>query len=265
MLQDLYSRSKTTITVLVANMVRPDICNKILFDHYQDITKKNVIKLLLRVKRLYEARNEAINILRLVMEVEAALRPKSNLWKLMQDNSKSKLTKPFIELILKTLRMVSNCLTRITVFQQEHRLFKEEFKFNKKEYREYLRDIGLLIGGFLQVKREPNPALQENGLLKDEHDEHQAQSSRYNEWVNASIKEFGRMDLPSEADIEALLEPERTKKKEKKSRIDNAVQKMRDAQREKSEKDRADIEMTMTSKSRIMQQMQLKQEKLEVN
>lgn len=99
------------------------------------------------------------------MEVEAALRPKSDLWKLMQDNSRTRLAKPYKELILKTLRMVSNCLTRITVFQQEHRLFKEEFKFNKKEYREYLRDIGMIIGGYLQLKREQNPALQENGLL----------------------------------------------------------------------------------------------------
>lgn len=172
MLQDLYSRAKTTITVLVANMVRPDICNQILFSHYQDITKKNVIKLLLRVKRLYEARNESINILKLVMEVEAALRPKSDLWKLMQDNSKSRLPNSYKELVLKTLRMVSNCLTRITVFQQEHRLFKEEFKFNKKEYREYLRDIGMLIGGYLQLKREKSSALLENGLLQDDHDEH---------------------------------------------------------------------------------------------
>ena len=66
MLQDLYTRSKTTIEVLVANMVRPDICNHILFNHYSDVTKKNVIKLLLRVKRLYDARNESVNILSLI-------------------------------------------------------------------------------------------------------------------------------------------------------------------------------------------------------
>ena len=40
---------------------------------YQDVTKKNVIKLLLRVKRLYDARAESINILKLVMEVEAVI------------------------------------------------------------------------------------------------------------------------------------------------------------------------------------------------
>ena len=73
MLLDLYTRAKTTISVLNANMVRPDICDRILFEHYTEINNKNVIKLLLRVKRLYEARNESVNILKLVMEVEAVI------------------------------------------------------------------------------------------------------------------------------------------------------------------------------------------------
>jgi hypothetical protein len=73
----------TTIEVLVANMVRPDICNAILFAHYQEVTKKNVIKLLLRVKLLYNARNESVLILKKVMEIEALISPKSDLWRIM--------------------------------------------------------------------------------------------------------------------------------------------------------------------------------------
>jgi len=83
MLIDLYTRARTTIEVLVANMVRPDIQNSILFAHYQEVTKKNVIKLLIRVKKLYEARNESVNILKLVMEVEAHLQPKSMVWRVL--------------------------------------------------------------------------------------------------------------------------------------------------------------------------------------
>lgn len=69
----MYTRARTTITLLSANMVRPDIADHIIFEKYQDVTKKNVIKLLLRVKRLYDARAESINILKLVMEVEAVI------------------------------------------------------------------------------------------------------------------------------------------------------------------------------------------------
>lgn len=38
-------------------------------------------------------------------------------------------------------------------------MFKDEFKFNSKLYREYIKDLGLIIGGFLKLKSEPNPAL----------------------------------------------------------------------------------------------------------
>ena len=74
-------------------------------------------------------------------------------------------------------------MTRITIFQQEHHLFKDEFKFNKKEYRDYIRDVGKIVAGYLRLKKEKNPALQETGLLLEDHDEHEAQTKRYNEWV----------------------------------------------------------------------------------
>ena len=88
MLEDLYTRAKTTISVLNANMVRPDICDRVLFNHYSEVTRKNVIKLLIRVKRLYDARNESVNILKLVMEVEAVIQPKSDLWRILGDNGR---------------------------------------------------------------------------------------------------------------------------------------------------------------------------------
>ena len=88
-LLDLYNRAKTTISVLNANMVRPDICDRVLFNHYSEVTSKTVTKLLLRVKRLYDARNEAVNILKYVMEVEAVIYPKSDLWSIMSDNTRN--------------------------------------------------------------------------------------------------------------------------------------------------------------------------------
>jgi hypothetical protein len=57
-------------------MVRPDIANHVLFAHYQEVTPTNVIKLLMRVRRLYDARNEAVTILKIVFEAESILLPK---------------------------------------------------------------------------------------------------------------------------------------------------------------------------------------------
>ena len=180
------------------NMVKPDICNHILFTHYKDVTKKNVIKLLLRCKRLYDARNEVVNILKMVTEVECVLEPKQAIWRILQDDSQNALKKGHHAVVMRTLKILGNALTRITIFNQEHRLFHGEFKFNKEDYRNYLTDIGAIIGGFLLNKKQLNPSLQQNGQLLDEHDENDYQRPRYREWVGVSVAEFGRLDLPPE-------------------------------------------------------------------
>ena len=73
----LYERAKLSIEVLVENMVPPEILNKVFFQYYREITLKNVIKLLLRAKKLYEARSDVTKIFRLVIEVEQATKPNS--------------------------------------------------------------------------------------------------------------------------------------------------------------------------------------------
>lgn len=165
------------------------------------------------------------------------------------------------ELIKLTLKIISNALTRITIFQQEQRLFKEAFKFNKKVYRDYLRDLGMIIGGFLKMKSEPNPALQETGLLKEDHGEHSEQSKRYNEWVAASLNEYGKLDVPKEEDIKQILAPEKPDKKVKGSRIDRALEKLREEQALKSE---TNSQMEISSRSKILAQMQMKSDQLNI-
>ena len=75
--------AKTTIDVLVANMVRPNVHDLIMFKHYKDIDRHQVIKLLIRVKNLYDARAEVVDILKLVTEVEQTLKPGFTLWRIL--------------------------------------------------------------------------------------------------------------------------------------------------------------------------------------
>ena len=165
MLTDLYERAKTTILVLNENMVRPDISSAILFNHYQEVSKKNVIKLLIRVKKMYEARNEAIILLKMMAEVDAFMQPGELVWRVLQNNKQEPLNDAERALVGRALKILSDALTHITIFKQEHKLFANEFRFNNKYYQTYLREVGQIIGGFLQLKSEPNPALQETGLL----------------------------------------------------------------------------------------------------
>ena len=109
--QDLFERAKTTIEVLTVNMVKPDICNHILFTHYKEVTKKNCIKLLLRCKRLYDARNEVVNILKLVTEVECVLEPKSAIWRILQDDSADVLKTSNHGVVMRTLKILGNAMT----------------------------------------------------------------------------------------------------------------------------------------------------------
>lgn len=240
--QELFDRAKTTIEILTMNMVKPDICNYILFTHYKEVTKKNVIKLLLRCKRLYNARTEVVNILKMVLEVECVLKPKSAIWRVLQDDSVEPLKKGHHAVVSRTLRVLSNALTRITIFDQEHRLFHGGFTFNKVDYRNYLSDIGAIIGGFLQTKKQLNPSLQANGQLLDEHEDHEYQRIRYRDWVADSVKEFGRLDLPPE-EIQDTLLPEAKKKAT--TRVEIALQKLaeekkrEEAQLEAQRKERA--------------------------
>ena len=64
---------------------------------------------------------------------------------------------------MRTLKILGNALTRIAIFEQEEKLFKNEFRFNKEDYRDYLTNIGAIIGGFLLMKNQLNPSLQTNG------------------------------------------------------------------------------------------------------
>lgn len=79
----MYERAKLSIEVLVENMVPPEILNKVFFQYYREITLKNVIKLLLRGKKLYEARADVTKIIKLHIEVEQATKPNSLVYRLL--------------------------------------------------------------------------------------------------------------------------------------------------------------------------------------
>lgn len=49
-MQGHYDRAKITIEVLIQNMIKPAVLNKVFFEHYREPTPQNTIKLLLRAK-----------------------------------------------------------------------------------------------------------------------------------------------------------------------------------------------------------------------
>lgn len=114
-IRELYAAAKTTIEKLTENMIKPDISLHIFFKYYQEVNRKNVIKLLLRCKRLYDARNQMVHILVYVMQIEELLVPKNVLWRVLQDNTPVK-RKSHMLLIKRTLRFLSTALAKISTF-----------------------------------------------------------------------------------------------------------------------------------------------------
>lgn len=100
--------------------------------------------------------------------------------------------------------------------------------------------------------------------MLEEHEEHLEQASRYESWVKQSLQDYGRLEVPDENMIEQTLQMEESsKKKLKGSRIDKALSKLREEQKERSERDSSAYELT--SKSKILHQMQIKQVQLEID
>ena len=62
-LKEIHSISMTTIEVLTSNMISGDMSVSKLFEYYKDVNRQNVIKLLLRCKKLYQARVDVKTIL----------------------------------------------------------------------------------------------------------------------------------------------------------------------------------------------------------
>jgi hypothetical protein len=70
----------------------------------------------LRAKLFYEARTDVSKIFKYIIELEAILRPKSDLWSIMQDSSEEKLDEEHCDIIKTTLQLLSKVLAQITIF-----------------------------------------------------------------------------------------------------------------------------------------------------
>ena len=70
MLSEMHTLSKNTIEVLTKNMISGDVTLDRIFEFYKDESRENVIKLLLRCKKMFEARVEVKKILMHIVRME---------------------------------------------------------------------------------------------------------------------------------------------------------------------------------------------------
>ena len=71
-LKEIHEKSKRTLEVLTRNMIAGEIPLERIFEVYVDVNRTNIIKLLLRCRKMYEARVDVKNILLLLTTKEVS-------------------------------------------------------------------------------------------------------------------------------------------------------------------------------------------------
>jgi hypothetical protein len=127
-------KTKTTIEVLVANMVNPGILNKIFFKNYRQVSLENTIKLFYRAKRLYEAREEVSTILKAIVEIDVAIAPSSAVWRIMQEESPKEVHEQHRKHLDKLVSLISRGLYLIDSFKEQNRIYNKNFCFREVEH-----------------------------------------------------------------------------------------------------------------------------------
>ena len=85
-MDEFFEKTKTTIEVLAANMVHQKMIATIFFLNYQQPTRGNITKLLIRANILYDARDRATILLQSIVEIETLIQPKATIWRLLQSD-----------------------------------------------------------------------------------------------------------------------------------------------------------------------------------
>jgi hypothetical protein len=86
-LNQVSARAKSTIECLSKILIKSDLSNYVLFNRYAEANRKNVIKLLLRAKLLYDGTKDVSIIFKHIVELEEIMKPKGALWRILQDET----------------------------------------------------------------------------------------------------------------------------------------------------------------------------------
>eukprot|EP00347_Sterkiella_histriomuscorum_P007406 403349045 len=155
MLQEFHDRAKTTIEILTNNMIPADVSLERIFEHYEEVNRPNVIKLLLRCKMLYVARVDVKAILMAIIKKEKAFKQIEVL--MNEAFTNGKLNPQLQHLLFDGLRIQQRLLSQISQFKHEHKVFKGNFIFKKQDYSEALTEEMKLMEDFIEIQGLKKP------------------------------------------------------------------------------------------------------------
>eukprot|EP00347_Sterkiella_histriomuscorum_P004324 403360877 len=137
-LQEFHTIAKKTIEVLTCNMIQSDISLDRIFEYYDEITRPNVIKMMLRCRLLYQARVDVKQILLQIIRKEEMYQDIKQLMTLGEANLQRLNQQELAKLFSDGLRLIQRLLSSINNFRHEHKIFKSQFIFKNQDYQESL-------------------------------------------------------------------------------------------------------------------------------
>jgi hypothetical protein len=115
--------------LLTHNMVAGDVPIENILKYYEEITRDNVILMLMRCKKLFDARIEVKKIVKLLishLEHMERVRP-------LLANKKSIYSDQEIQVIRLSHRVVQKLESALSMFKDDHKMFRTRFLFGGKD------------------------------------------------------------------------------------------------------------------------------------
>ena len=126
-IKEIHEKAIMTLTVLTTNLIQGDTPLDNVLNFYQQPTVENVTRLLIRCKKMYEARVDVKKIVHSIIHLQELLASLS-----------LKRDKDVEEQAIFVLRRLQSQLSN---FKNENKIFKAKFIFEATDYYQYVLDL----------------------------------------------------------------------------------------------------------------------------
>jgi hypothetical protein len=126
-LKTAHEKAIKTLKLLTSNMISGDVPIQNIIDYYEEPTRENVIIMILRCKKMYEARIEVKRIIKLLI-MQGDMITAEELQVLLQKKQPD-FSPDEIGLLRKFHRVTAKLDSILAMFREDHKMFKTRFVY----------------------------------------------------------------------------------------------------------------------------------------
>ncbi|CDW91237.1 UNKNOWN [Stylonychia lemnae] len=165
MLGQVHVKARKTLEVLNDNLISGDVPIKNIFQFYKEPKRENIIRLLLRCKKMYEARVDVKKIL-MMMITWTELR---NEIQTIREQPVKKFRQSDMDLFTNGMQVLRRIERELNVFKQEHKIFSAKFIFRSNDQYNEIPSNFEELGVFIQLIKELPQQQEEQVMPVNDH------------------------------------------------------------------------------------------------